>query len=168
LKSLLAGPKYPAADPKKWLRKSNPKTDLNIDPNFLSRLAALAAHFKKPLYISSGYRSVEQQIVLYKKSGGKQDPRGNWFGGNGRAGKPGNSKHNFGLAVDVSSLWAKAIEQEESTADQKILKKFGLYKPMTRGNDTNIFENWHIQPIELSGQKPGKWAVFKAYYGAQY
>jgi hypothetical protein len=30
------------------------------------------------------------------------------------------------------------------------LLKYGLFKPMTQGNDLGINEDWHIQPIETA------------------
>jgi len=187
IKSLLAGPKYPWADPKIWLfAESN--CDFDIDPNFAGRLAALTQliftsppmyrkhigawvyPWAKKAYFTSGYRSYNKQAELYKKSGGRQDAKGNWFGGSGMAAKPGKSWHNYGLAVDVSwrSLWLKKLEQYEMTMNQDMLRRFGLYKPLTWGNNTSVIENWHIQPIELSTLTTDEKLKYRQHYMSEY
>jgi hypothetical protein len=138
------------AKPEKWLifKYSNQK---DIHPEFAKRLAALAKYMDRPIEIISGRRDSMEQARLYRLSGGKQDSNGNWYGGNGSAARPGNSKHEYGVAVDTSSLWLKALEKDESTKQQKILRKFGLFKPLTKGNGCSVREDWHIQPIETDG-----------------
>lgn len=123
----------------------------DIDPIFLRRLGALAQYMNKVINIISGYRSTEEQIRLYIASGGKL-VNGQWVGGSGFAARPLNSYHEFRLAIDTSSLWLKQLEEHESTHNQKILNKFGLYRPLTKGNKSKIIENWHLQPCELIGQ----------------
>ena len=34
--------------------------------------------------------------------------------------------------------------------------KYGLFKPLTKGNSTSIYEDWHIQPIETWNVKDKK------------
>lgn len=141
---------YPMEDPKKWLIFSN-SWQTDIDPTFAGRLAALAKHLGKKITVSSGYRSTAEQIKSFLRNGGKQDKDGNWIGGNGYAARPGRSWHEFGVAIDTSNLWLKALEKEESTKNQRTLTRFGLFKPMTRGNGCSVLEDWHIQPIETFG-----------------
>lgn len=145
--SKLSMEKYPLADPSGWL-VFNYSTQKNIDPVFSGRLAALAKYMNKQIHILSGRRTTEEQIKSYIESGGYQDKNGNWVGGNGYAAKPGNSWHEFGQAIDTSDTWLKQLEKDESTFNQKTLNKFGLYKPLTKGNRTSIYEDWHLQPIE--------------------
>lgn len=90
---------------------------------FLNRLNNLARDKGMKLNVMSGFRSVEEQTYLFNHSN--------------RSGKmvapPGKSRHNCGLAVDVTG-WGKDLSNEE-------LKKYGLYKPMG-------YEDWHIEPVE--------------------
>lgn len=137
-------------DPKKWLVFTKDwQTD--IDPIFAGRLAALAKYTGVKIHISSGYRSTKEQIASFKRNGGKQDANGNWVGGNGFAAKPGRSWHEFGEAIDTCDAWLKKLEKDASTSQQILLRKFGLFKPLTKGNKTSVEEDWHIQPIETNG-----------------
>lgn len=151
LKSKLNATKYPTvpyAELKKYLSFAPGIKMDDIDPIFLGRLAAWAKSKNQKLTIISGTRTLQKQMELYIKSGGKQLPDGSWTGGNGKVAKPGKSWHNFALAVDVSDLWAKSINKIEATAKQAELQKFGIFKPMTKGNGMTVLEDWHIQPIE--------------------
>lgn len=138
---------YPAAGQEEWLVFLNP-CQTGIDPIFASRLAALAQYIGKKINIISGYRSHEEQVKAYKNSGGYQDPKGNWYGGSGYAARPGNSPHEYRIAIDTSDKWLKALEKEAATNKQLTLIKFGIYKPLTKGNGYSILEDWHIEPIE--------------------
>ena len=105
--------------------------------------------------INSGYRSTERQKQLYIQAGGKLI-NGEWIGGKPTVAKPGGSWHEYHLALDTDTLKIKAINKVESTANQKILTKYGLFKPLTKGNGTSIQEDWHIQPIETLNIKDKK------------
>lgn len=153
MKSVLNDYKYPMANPFEWLEFNN-KWQRNIDFVFAARLAALVKNLyedgkinDKKLTISSGYRSNEEQIRCYKQTGGKQI-NGMWVGGNGYAAKPGSSWHEFHQAIDTNDAWLKALEKDLSTGAQVVLTKFGVFKPLTKGNGRNVLEDWHIQPIE--------------------
>ena len=95
---------------------------------YMERLNNLANAHGKQLHIISGYRSIEEQTVLYNNS----DKSGRLVA------PPGYSRHNAGLAVDVTSEWAKNLTNPE-------LAKYGLHKPM-------CYENWHIEPLETQGK----------------
>lgn len=150
---------YPMADPEKYLKFNN-SWQKNIDPVFAGRLAALASDFARDynlkFHIRSGYRIYEEQVKSYMKSGGYQDENGKWVGGDRTAAKPGHSWHNYGEAVDIEryekyekdSAWLRRLEFNESVFKQEILNKYGLCKPLYKGNPSKIEENWHIQPIE--------------------
>lgn len=142
--------KYPIADPVKWIVFLN-SWQWEIDPVFLSRLAALGQAMGKLIRISSGYRSYDEQVRSYKSTGGHQDEHGNWVGGNGKAAVPGQSWHEFGCAIDTPDAWLKKLDKTAATIGQRTLLKFGLYKPLTKGNGTSVYEDWHIQPIECAG-----------------
>lgn len=145
--------KYPTADPKLYLTFL-PGVDADIDPVFAGRLAAFAKAYGVKLSINSGYRAVEKQIKLFLAQGGKYDPKiGYYWTTNVPAhkrtvAKPGKSFHNFRLAIDTNSPWAKLIDKDAATIQQKELLKFGIFKPMTKGNGCSVLEDWHIQPIE--------------------
>lgn len=145
--------KYPTADPAQQLIYL-PGVDPGIDPLFAGRLAAWAQANKAKLSLNSGYRSIEKQVQLFLAQGGKYDQKlGYYWPENIPAhkrtvAKPGKSFHNFRLAIDTNSSWAKAINKVEATKQQLILLKYGLFKPMTKGNGMSVLEDWHIQPIE--------------------
>ena len=54
------------------------------------------------------------------------------------------------MAVDVKYTWLADIDSSAKTNQQYTLKKYGLFKPRTKGNGyaKDERENWHIQPIE--------------------
>jgi len=95
---------------------------------YIDRLNNLATAHNKQLHIISGYRSVEEQAVLWNNS----DKSGKLVA------PPGFSRHNAGLAVDVTSEWAKNLTNPE-------LAPYGLHKPM-------VYEDWHIEPLETQGK----------------
>lgn len=119
---------YPTADPLQWLEGSTNK----VNSVLLKRLAALAQKYNKKIYISSGYRTIEEQQQIWNQR--KKDHPGEpdsetrkWVG------LPGGSRHNYGLAVDCFD-WSQGLANGN-------LKEFGLIKPLSN-------ESWHIEPIE--------------------
>jgi len=139
------------------------KNITDINPEFAKRMKNAAAAFKeetgKKLYITSGYRSNDEQKIEYDKALTK-------FGGDAAKarkyaaepmpplGKGKGSSHLHGLAMDVNSLGDAAIGRVAGktvkTGDivsfnsTGWLEKFGLYRPMS-------YEPWHIQ---LMGSAP--------------
>jgi len=133
------------------------KNITDINPEFAKRMKNAAAAFKeetgKKLYITSGYRSNDEQKIEYDKALTK-------FGGDAAKarkyaaepmpplGKGKGSSHLHGLAMDVNSLGDAAIGRVAGktvkTGDVVSfnstgwLEKFGLYRPMS-------YEPWHIQ-----------------------
>lgn len=158
---------YPQADPKVHIVWAN-AWQKDIDPIFAGRVAALCRDHGKVGLISSGFRSLAEQIKLYVADGGRQLPNGDWIGGTGYVGKPGASWHNWGGAIDTTAAWLKAIDKDAATIKQKTLLKYGLYKPLTRGNGCTVLEDWHIQPIETIGltNTLSKKAFFNGYKNA--
>jgi len=149
--------KFPMEEPAQYLIFAN-KWQQGIDPIFAGRLAALTKYMrlylKNPklmLHVSSGDRRTDEQIKLYIKNGGKQMPDGSWTGGNGYVAIPGTSFHEYGVAIDTSDQWLKKLEKDLATDLQKTLMKFGMFKPLTKGNGSRVLEDWHIQPIETRG-----------------
>lgn len=158
---------YPQADPVKWLNFDN-SWQKDIDPIFAGRLAALARDMGVKININSGKRATEEQTRLYKQDGGYQDKSGNWVGGTGYVAVPGRSWHEFGEAIDTRDPWLKKLEKEASTSQQIVLKKYGLFKPLTKGNNCSVLEDWHIQPIETQGIPVAqRMAFLKAYKEAK-
>ena len=101
----------------------------NVDRRLLERLYIMGHEYGiSEMRITSGYRSIEKQAVLYKK----------YQSGGTLAAKPGTSWHNFGGAIDISDGLRFISESE--------CMKFGLIKPVHT-------ENWHFQIIETRGQK---------------
>jgi hypothetical protein len=151
--SRLDARKYTMAEPAQYLIYL-PSVDSGIDPVFEGRLAAFAKAYKSKLSINSGYRSAETQIQLFLAQGGKYDPKLGYYWPvsiqpqRHTVAKPGRSFHNFRLAIDTNSPWAKQINKVEATTFQKELLKFGIFKPITKGNGCAVLEDWHIQPIE--------------------
>jgi hypothetical protein len=103
-----------------------------LNPGFLNRLAAIGKSHGKIVHITSGHRSIEEQRRLYEGY-----IRG--LPGYNLAAKPGQSRHNYGLAADVSG-WLQELPE---TA----LLPYGLHKPVLKNG-----ENWHVEPIETRGK----------------
>ena len=128
------------------VKRSNLKfpnsTHSKIHPVFADRLNNLAKALGGTLSITSGFRSIDSQINLiqrYYKNGGYTIGSGGKLIKNGKTmvARPGYSKHQTGIAVDVSNSGIGAKIRKMSNSQ---LKKYGLYKPMS-------YESWHVQPI---------------------
>lgn len=116
----------PTADPNKWV--TGKKEGLN--QGFLNRLAAFGQAHGKVVVINSGYRSIAKQAELY-------NGYINHLPGYNLAAKPGNSRHNYGYAADLSG-WPQQLPNSAYTP-------YGLYKAVPS-------ENWHIEPVETKGK----------------
>lgn len=77
----------------------------------------------KTVQINSAYRSIEKQRELY-----------NQFLKNGKplAARPGSSNHNFGIALDINSAQANALNSAG------LLSKYGFHRPIKS-------EAWHVE-----------------------
>jgi hypothetical protein len=106
---------------------TGPAQATGMDPGFQSAIDAMIAASNGRLYIVSGYRSPEEQAVLYANAVKKYGPEG--------AGKwvapPGRSNHGRGIAVDLGGDTALAHE---------LAPRFGLVFPMS-------WEPWHVEPV---------------------
>ena len=99
-----------------------------LNPTFRSRLGAWNPAVGNRYRVSVGYRSYAEQARLYHL----------WITGqrNIEAAPPGKSKHQQGLAADLSPSTTAAHRAQG--------RAFGLYWPMS-------YEPWHVQPIGLTG-----------------
>lgn len=160
LKSKLDAKKYPCITDMEEIKKLvafYPNVDPEeLDPIFLGRYAALCKRLGTKGRINSGKRNHEKQIQLYIADGGYQKADGTWDGGSGYVARPGTSWHEFRMAIDTDDLVMKALEKDAPTSQQVLLKSFGLFKPLTKGNKVTHLEDWHIQPIETLGIKDKK------------
>lgn len=98
-----------------------------LTPAFQTALNKLLAD--TGLTVSSGFRSNERQAQLYAAAVRK-------YGSDAAARKwvapPGRSKHNEGVAADLSG--------NLSLLSDDLLQKYGLWRPMK-------WEPWHVEPI---------------------
>ena len=116
----------------------DPETMGNIDPVFKGRLAALARDSGQAASFGEGFRSVARQAWFYQR----------YLDGTGAlAAKPGQSRHNMGLAVDTQSSWLQRVDEGKSVSAQNTLLRYGLCKPMADGEGRGR-EPWHIEPVE--------------------
>jgi hypothetical protein len=95
-----------------------------LNPEFVKRLEKLGQDIGEKVIVRSGYRTIEEQQKLWDES----DKSGKWVA------KPGESRHNYGLAADIENQRIKTMTNEE-------LAHYGLFKPMD-------YEDWHIEPLE--------------------
>jgi ElaB/YqjD/DUF883 family membrane-anchored ribosome-binding protein len=131
------------------LAKGKPGSSVDgLSDAFAARLAAMAAEAERVLGgtfgVRSGYRSIEEQRVLWNRS----DKSGRMVA------RPGRSLHNFGQAADLT--WdgktldtRKGVPREVVQWFQENADRFGLKFPMS-------WEDWHVEPVETRKGKP--WA----------
>lgn len=100
----------------------------NLDPNVRELFTGMAKEYNtltgKSIPVNEAFRSFEDQQVLYNKYPGK-------------AAKPGNSTHEYGLAVDINSEVANELDS------LGLLRKYGFTRPIGG-------EKWHLEPIGVS------------------
>lgn len=111
-----------------------------LNPAFASQVEdmywGMPADLRQHVSIVSGFRSPEHQARLYESAlqryGSEAEAR-RWVA------PPGNSRHNYGLAVDFGWGTPEAREWVHANAGN-----FGLHFPMD-------WENWHLEPIGAEG-----------------
>ena len=91
--------------------------------NFFGMVEEYGTLTGKSLYVNSGSRTHEQQAALYKK-----DPK--------KAAPPGSSLHEFGLAIDASSVQLDELDK------LGLMRKYGFTRPV--GGET-----WHMEPAGI-------------------
>jgi hypothetical protein len=116
------------ADITKYVNLKDSSIDLaGMDPAVKKRLAAVAYEYfnntGKKIQINSAFRDPKEQAELFAKYGSP------------RAARPGKSKHEVGLAVDMNSVDAnKAI-------GMGLFDKYGFQRPIAS-------EPWHVEAKE--------------------
>ena len=100
----------------------------NLDPNVRELFTGMAKEYNtltgKNIPVNEAFRSYEDQANLYKKMPD-------------RAAKPGNSTHEYGLAVDINSDTSKELDK------MGLLRKYGFTTSVGG-------EKWHLEPIGVS------------------
>jgi len=100
----------------------------NLDPNVRELFTGMAKEYNsltgKSLPVNEAFRSYDDQAALYAKYPGK-------------AAKPGNSTHEFGLAVDINGAAADELDK------LGLMRKYGFTRPIGG-------EKWHLEPIGVS------------------
>lgn len=104
----------------------NVKLD-GMNPSLLRNLKGMIQEYGertgKKVLLTDGTRSTAEQEALYRKN-----PK--------KAAKPGRSLHEFGLAVDMNSPDAEAMD------DLGLMRKYGFTRPV--GGET-----WHVEPAGI-------------------
>lgn len=117
--------------------------DFRLDPAFAQRVyAAFGEYFektKKMVTVTSCYRSREKQAKLYKEflARNRRPPA---------VAAPGKSKHEVGLAIDISSVQGNEMEK------MGILRKNGIIRPLA--NHKKYPEPWHLEMASKEPTKP--------------
>jgi uncharacterized protein YcbK (DUF882 family) len=105
-----------------------PGVNMNVNSSMLYRFKGMAAEYnaktKKKIQVNSALRSYAEQARLHKRN-----PR--------KAAKPGHSRHESGLAIDINTEDAIALTK------MGLMEKWGFHRPLIRMGET-----WHIEPVE--------------------
>lgn len=108
--------------------------DMKMDPSFANKVYGLfGEYFKrtgKVVVVNSCFRDSKKQLALYNAfiSRSKRPPL---------VAKPGKSKHEHGLAIDISS------EQANEMDKLGLLKKYGIIRPLLKHR--KYPEPWHLE-----------------------
>lgn len=122
--------------------KTEPGVVMQLDPVFADRVyAAFGEYFektKKIVVVTSCFRDYAKQADLYRAflARNKREPL---------VAAPGKSKHERGLAIDISS------EQGNEMDKMGLLKKNGIIRPLK--DHPKYKEEWHL---EMAGGQPTK------------
>lgn len=102
-----------------------------MQPRLLKHFLSMAQEYGeatgKSLQVNEAFRSYQRQAALHRQNPAK-------------AAKPGNSMHEHGLALDVSSVQLEELEQ------MGLLRKYGFTRPV--GGET-----WHIEAAGYQGSE---------------
>lgn len=92
---------------------------------FLGAVEEYGRKTGKKVQVNSAFRSFDEQMQLYQKAKREGKPK---------AAYPGNSMHEFGLAIDANRDPMNEMEK------LGILRKYGLTRPIAT-------EPWHVEPV---------------------
>lgn len=98
-------------------------TNPSVLKNFRAMVEEYGETTGKKVQVNSGSRTTAEQAALYQR-----DPK--------TAAKPGRSLHEFGLALDVNSTDANAMEEAG------LMRKYGFTRPVGG-------EPWHVEPAGI-------------------
>lgn len=108
--------------------KKDKQAIYNLDPNVRELFTGMAKEYNnltgKNIPVNEAFRSFDEQAAMYKKNPGK-------------AAKPGNSTHEFGLALDVNPETVRELDK------LGLLRKYGFTTSVGG-------EPWHLEPIGVS------------------
>ncbi len=108
-----------------------------INPGMYKALIDMAEEYKqktgKPITVTDGFRSMEEQTRLYQQ---KPD----------LAAPPGRSMHQFGVAADIGTATGNEL------GEMGLLDKYGFTRPMYPGRRGGKVEPWHIEPTAIQGK----------------
>lgn len=101
---------------------------MGLHPKVFSLFTGMAKEFNtltgKNITVNESFRTYDDQMALRQKYPGK-------------AAKPGNSIHEFGMALDVNSPEANLLDE------MGLLRKYGFTRPV--GGET-----WHLEPAGVA------------------
>jgi len=111
------------------ITRINKEKIISLDPNVKELFTGMAKEYNtltgKSIPVSEAFRSYKDQEALYKSK-----PKG-------QAAKPGNSTHEYGLALDIDTPYANELDK------LGLLRKYGFTRPVQG-------ETWHLEPIGVS------------------
>lgn len=98
-----------------------------LNPDVKNAFLSMASEYKsltgKKIGVTTAYRTYQDQKTLYDKNPGN-------------SAKPGSSLHEYGLALDINTADADALDK------LGLMKKYGFTRPLSG-------ESWHIEPIGI-------------------
>lgn len=117
--------------------------DMRLDPAFAQRIYAAFGEYydktKKIVNVTSCFRDSAKQADMYRAflNRGKKPPL---------VAKPGRSKHELGLAIDISSAQANEMDK------MGLLRKNGIIRPLV--THPTYPEPWHLEMTSANKTKP--------------
>ena len=154
------GQSTPSGGQSLTMPNANNSNDGNLHPVFAARInrfyeEAKALGYTITLY--SAWRSRAHQQKLWD-----DDLASNRGNPTGFVGRPGNSSHEFGIAidtkvegnqVDITRISGVLDHLNKTTQEYRdLLEKYGLWQPLHRDfKNTTHYESWHIEPVETRG-----------------
>lgn len=125
---IASGPLSDGSDADKYLKLGNGVNISNLNPEVYKNLRGMIQEYGeltgKTVGINDGFRSRQQQEMLYRKNPG--------------AAKPGGSLHEFGMAIDIDRSILNEME------DAGLMRKYGFTRPVGQ-------EPWHMEPAGIQG-----------------